>query len=136
MSNELLTQQQQAAASLLANGSMEKQAIAKYIGISRTTLYQWMKNDNFNAEVDRLKHEIKVFGQEIIAGKLAEAVSKYWNLIESTDNQRVKAEGYQYFINRNLGKPTSKLELEAGMKEAEVSDDILDAEFEEWDQEN
>ncbi|MDX5476486.1 MAG: helix-turn-helix domain-containing protein [Bacillaceae bacterium] len=136
MSNELLTQQQQAAASLLANGSMEKQAIAKYIGISRTTLYQWMKNDNFNAEVDRLKHEIKVFGQEIIAGKLAEAVSKYWNLIESTDNQRVKAEGYQYFINRNLGKPTSKLELEAGMKEAEVSDDILDAEFEEWYQEN
>ncbi|MGD6831424.1 phBC6A51 family helix-turn-helix protein [Sutcliffiella halmapala] len=133
MSNELLTQQQQAAASLLASGSMEKQAIAKHIGISRTTLYQWMKNDKFMAEVDRLKHEIKVFGQEIIAGKLAEAVSKYWDLIDSTDNQRVKAEGYQYFINRNLGKPTSKLELEAGMKEAEVSEDILDAEFDEWE---
>ncbi|WP_332633688.1 hypothetical protein [Halalkalibacter flavus] len=112
MSEGLLPQNQQAAASLLASGSKDKQQIAKTIGVSRTTLYNRMKDEKFKDEVDSLKHEIKVFGQDMIAGKLAEAVHKYGDLIDSTGNQRVKAERYQYFINRNLGKPTSKLDID------------------------
>jgi DNA-binding XRE family transcriptional regulator len=134
MSEGLLPQNQQAAASVLASGSMDKQQIAKTIGVSRTTLYNRMKDEKFKAEVDSLKHEIKVFGQDMIAGKLAEAVHKYGDLIDSTGNQRVKAEGYQYFINRNLGKPTSKLDIDTGINTAnEVDKDILDAEFGEWE---
>lgn len=130
-----LPHNKQIAAQLMAQGTMEKQEIAKAVGVNRSTLWNWEKNDEeFKAEVDRLKHEIKVFGMDMIAGKLAEAVQKYWELIESTDNQRVKAEGYQYFINRNLGKPTSKLDIDAGLKTNDTLDrDVLEAEFEEWD---
>jgi DNA-binding XRE family transcriptional regulator len=135
MSDNKLPQNKQMAAQLIAQGAMEKQEIASVVGVNRTTLWTWEKNDEkFKAEIDRLKQEIKVFGMDMIAGKLAEAVHKYWDLIDSTDNQRVKAEGYQYFINRNLGKPTSKLDIDTGMNVAnEVDKDILDAEFEEWE---
>ncbi|MED1443041.1 phBC6A51 family helix-turn-helix protein [Aeribacillus composti] len=135
MYNEKLTQQQIVAAQLLASGELEKKEIAKQIGISRQTLYNWInKDENFKAEVDRLRLELKSFGEELIAGKLVEAVKGYWDLIESTNNARVKAEGYRYFIDRNLGKPTSKLDIEAGMKENDqVDEDILEAEFDEWE---
>ncbi len=130
---ELLPQNKQVAAQLIASGALEKQEIAKIVGVSRQTLWEWEKNELFKGEIDRLKREIQVFGQDMIHGKLAEAVKRYWELIETTNNDRVKAEGYQYFINRNLGKPTSKLDIEAGMKESKVDEDVLESEFEEWE---
>ncbi|MBP1935016.1 phBC6A51 family helix-turn-helix protein [Ammoniphilus resinae] len=130
---ELLPQNQQIAAQLLASGAMEKQEIAKAVGVSRGTIYNWEKQEQFMEEVNRLKHEIKVFGMDMIAGKLAEAVQDYWRLIQETDNDRVKAEGYQYFINRNLGKPTTMIGMdEETGKVNKVNEDVLEAEFEEW----
>jgi transcriptional regulator with XRE-family HTH domain len=135
MLSEKLTQQQIVAAQLLASGSVEKQEIAKRIGISRSTLYNWInKDEGFNAEVDRLRHELKVFGEDLIAGRLVDAVKGYWDLIIQTENDRVAADGYKYFIDRNLGKPTTKLDVEAGMKqEQNIDNDILEAEFDDWD---
>jgi transcriptional regulator with XRE-family HTH domain len=137
MLNEKLTQQQIVAAQLLASGSVEKQEIAKSVGCSRSTLYNWInKDENFIAEVDRLRHELKVFGEDLIAGRLVDAVKGYWDLIIKTDNARVAADGYRYFIDRNLGKPTTKLDVEAGMKqEQNLDNDILEAEFDDWDKE-
>ncbi|MDQ1003977.1 DNA-binding CsgD family transcriptional regulator [Neobacillus niacini] len=111
MNEEKLTHQQQAAAQLLATGSHEKQEIAKIVGISRTTLYHYMKQDKFIAEVDRLKREFRTFGKELMESKLVEAVNGYWDLIKGTDNSMVAAKGYEFFIERSLGKLTNKAEI-------------------------
>jgi transposase len=136
MVNEKLTQQQLIAAQLIASGELDKTEIAKTVGVSRTSLYNWLnKNEEFKAEVNRLKHEVKSLGENLIAGKLVEAVKNYWQLIETTQDNRVKAEGYKYFIDRSLGKPTSKVDFEAGMKKEEtVDEDILEMEMDELDE--
>jgi transcriptional regulator with XRE-family HTH domain len=108
---EQLDNKRQAAAQLLALGGLEKQEIASKIGISRTTLWQWEKDDKMIAEVDRLKREFRIFGKELMENKLVEAVSGYWDLIKGTDNSMVAAKGYEFFIERSLGKLTNKAEI-------------------------
>jgi predicted DNA-binding protein YlxM (UPF0122 family) len=111
MSGELLSQQQQTAARLLAIGNLDKQGIADSIGISRTTLWQWEKSGKLSAEVDRIKLEYQNFGKQLMENKLVDAVNGYWSLIQSTDNAMVAKSGYEYFIDRSLGKVTSKTEI-------------------------
>lgn len=134
MSEELLTSQQQAAAQLLAIGGIEKQVIAERVGTSRTTLYNWInKNEKFIAEVHRLKHEFKIFGNELMQSKLVDAVNGYWDLIKKTNNDMVAAKGYEFYIERALGKVSSKMEITANTNDTnQVNVDILEAEHEKW----
>lgn len=136
MSDELLPKNQEAAAQLLAHGGIEKQEIAKQLQISRQTLWNWEnKDEKFKNRVDFLKREFESFGVELINSKFIQAVNGYWDLIRQTENDRVAADGYRYFIDRKLGKPTSKHEIEAGIKETnKVDEDVLESEFEEWSQ--
>lgn len=130
MSEHNLTKQQEAAAQLIADGELDKTDIAKTLGVSRQTLYHWLEKEYFRARVDTLRQEFESFGRELISSKFTWAVSGYIDLISSTRNDRVKAEGYRYIIDRKLGKPTNKVDL--GMKEQreEVDADVLEAEFE------
>ncbi|WP_407268935.1 phBC6A51 family helix-turn-helix protein [Radiobacillus sp. PE A8.2] len=136
MTEEKLPHNKEAAAQLLASGSIEKQHIADQLGISRTTLWAWEKNDeNFKARVDELKREFESFGIRLIESKLVDAVNEYWKLIKATDNARVAADGYRYFIDRKLGKPTSKHEIDTGIVNSTVDDDVLDVEYDQLEHE-
>lgn len=133
MSEEILSHQQQAAAQLLANGTLDKQEIAKRVGISRTTLYHYMKQDKFNAEVHRLKQEFRSFGKELMESKLVDAVNGYWDLINKSENAMVAAKGYEFFIERSIGKVSSNVKLTTEVENVKKVDvDILEAEQEKW----
>ncbi|MDP1419242.1 phBC6A51 family helix-turn-helix protein [Peribacillus simplex] len=124
---------QQTAAELLATGNIEKKEIAQTVGVSRTTLYNWMKkDDNFNAEVDRLKREHRNFGHQLIESKLVDAVNGYWKLISESNNDMVKKSGYEFFIERSLGKLSNKTEISVDNTVTKVDEDILDTEHERW----
>ncbi|MGN7941991.1 phBC6A51 family helix-turn-helix protein [Metabacillus sp. 22489] len=133
MSDELLSAEQESAAQLLAIGGIDKQDIADRLSISRTTLWKWEKNEIFRARVDEIKREFSSFGIGLIESKFVEAVNDYWNLIKTTENSRVKAEGLRYFIDRKIGKPTSKVDLGVnnGQNNDGVNEDVIDAEFDE-----
>jgi len=95
-----------------------------------------MKQDEFVMEVDRLKQELKSLGMNAMVGKLNNAVAEYWDLIHKTNDDRVKAEGYRYFINHNLGKPTTRLDIDTGQKpEGTTEKDVLEEELREFDEE-
>ncbi|MCD8510126.1 MAG: helix-turn-helix domain-containing protein [Bacillus sp. (in: Bacteria)] len=101
--NEPLDRKREAAAQLIAHGGIEKQEIAKQLDISRTTLWKWETSDDvFKARVDVLKREFESFGVPLIGSKFIEAVSGFWKLINKTDNDRVAADRYRYFIDRKL----------------------------------
>ena len=117
----------------LAEGEKPKTEIAKLVGISRQTVYDWLDDDEFKAELDRRLQQRKVLVEKIIDSKLEEAVKSLWELAKTTKNARVKAQTLQYLIDRALGKATSKLEVEAvQQKSANVDDDILEASYEDY----
>lgn len=137
MEEEKLNKKQIAAAQLLAVGGIEKQDIAKQVGVSRTTLYNWLtKNEDFKAEVASLKREFRNFGNELIESKLVDAVDGYWNLIKQSNNDMVAAKGYEFFIERSLGKLTNNLTLTTEVNNMKpVDEDILDQEYKKFEQE-
>lgn len=134
MSMNKLPHDKEAAAQLLAYGGVEKQDIAKQLGISRTTLWTWEKNDDdFKARVDELKQEFEGFAKDLIQSKLVDAVNEYWKLINTSENDRVKAEGYKFFIERQLGKVTNKVELTTEINNTSLDEDILNVEYDDLD---
>lgn len=137
MNEEKLNKQQLAAAQLLAVGGHEKQEIAKQVGVSRTTLYNWLtKNDDFKAEVASLRREFRNFGTELIESKLVDAVNGYWELITKSNNPMAAAKGYEFFIERSLGKLTNNHSITTEIENKKVIDeDILDLEYKKFEQE-
>ncbi|MEH6957776.1 phBC6A51 family helix-turn-helix protein [Neobacillus drentensis] len=138
MSEEKLNKQQLAAAQLLAIGTIDKQDIAKSVGISKQTLYNWInKNKEFMAEVDSIKRDYKNFGQQIMEARLLDAVNGYWDLIHKTNNPMVSSKGYEFFIERSLGKVTNNIKLSTEIDNTKTVDkDVLEAEFAEFEQGN
>ncbi|WP_416826111.1 hypothetical protein [Ectobacillus polymachus] len=84
------------------------------------------------AELDKRLHQRKVFVEKIIDSKLDSAVDQLLELAETTQYARVKAQVLEYIIGRSLGKPTTKVDLEVGLKDNKsVPVDVLEQEFEE-----
>lgn len=135
MSDKKLNQQQLAAAQLLAIGPIDKQDIAKQVGVSKQTLYNWInKNVEFMAEVDSVRQDFKNFGKQLMEARLVDAVDGYWDLIKKSKNGMVSAKGYEFFIERSLGKLTNNLNLTTKVNNIKpVDEDILEAEMKEFD---
>lgn len=131
MSEQTLTNIQEAAAQLLADGELEKQEVAKRLGIARATLYNWINNETFSMRVDSLRHEFESFGKDLLSTKFTWAVNGYLDLISTTKNDRVKAEGFRYVIDRKLGKPTQHVRDETKADNANVDEETIENEFDE-----
>lgn len=115
---------------MLARGGIERKEIAEQVGISRATLYNWLKKPEFNAEVDRRIQEYKDFGHMMFLTYLPRAIEGYWNMTTNTRNHNAAGAGYQYFIDRSLGKTTDKTEVTVNSvdKGNEIEPVILDME--------
>ncbi|MGF7057200.1 phBC6A51 family helix-turn-helix protein [Brassicibacter mesophilus] len=129
----MLDQQKILAIQLLVDGELSRTDIAKKVGVSRQALYNWLDNDEFKAELNRRIQDRKVLCEKIIDSKLQDAVDKLWELQLSTQNSRVKAEVLKYFIDRALGKPASKLEMNDSRENKEnITDNDILANIEEY----
>lgn len=127
-----IDQKKQDAVNMLVQGTMKRTDIANKLGISRTTLYDWMNNSDFIAALDKAQQQIKDLGERNIAAKLNTAIDEYWELRNTTTNEAVKNDIYRYFIDRSLGKPSSKIDLTAeAIQPHNIDADVLEKEFEE-----
>ncbi|MEH7419566.1 phBC6A51 family helix-turn-helix protein [Neobacillus drentensis] len=132
---DLLDDRKNLCIQLLAEGELPKTEIAKRCGIVRQTIYDWLDNPEFKAELDRRLQQRKVLVEKVIDSKLENAVESLFTLADTTDNARVKAQVLQYIIDRGLGKPVSKHEIKADMGDPnKVTEDVLEAEFQEFEQ--
>lgn len=117
------------AIQLLVDGESTKVDIANKIGVQRSTLYDWLNNKEFKAELDKRIQERKNLCEKIIDSKLQDAVRILWETIETTKDMRVKAQLLTYTIDRALGKPTTKMDIEAGAKQIKQDNDVLEEAF-------
>jgi predicted DNA-binding protein YlxM (UPF0122 family) len=108
--------------------------ISQKIGRSRQAIYDWLKNPEFKAALDERLQENKAQAEKIVNSKLPEALYKMWNLIEKSQSDKVKADLLKYWVDRQLGKPTSKVTLDSEDTEDKEDVDILE-ELEELDNE-
>ena len=58
---------------------------AKAAGVSRVTLYRWLKQESFQAELDKQKNELIKRSSRKLAGALEQAVDVLIDLLEAKD---------------------------------------------------
>lgn len=116
-----LTEQQYKCIEMLLDGELSKVDIAKELDISRPTLYRWLKDDRFLSELQELTNEQKRQTQNYINSKALMAAKKLWALTDSSDT-RTKCAVLQDWLNRSVGKPAAKMEIEDKREHSEDYD--------------
>ena len=76
-----LTQNQLAAMPYLASSSTVSEA-AKRLGINRTTIYRWMEDDEFRAELKRLRNEAAGLARAEIKGLMLKSICVFADAME------------------------------------------------------
>ena len=113
---------------LLVTGEYTMQEIADLVGVARNTLYTWLEREEGKAEMDKRLHEVRTNAAKLFDAKLDKAIDEYWKLAMTTTDVRTKQVALSYWIDRSLGKTTSKLDINDTRNESNVSEeDILSA---------
>ncbi|MBM7631112.1 phBC6A51 family helix-turn-helix protein [Geomicrobium sediminis] len=129
----MLNEPMMRAVELIAEGQLNKSEIASRVGISRPTLYKWLDNEEFKAEVHSRLHKERVFAEKMIEARLEFAINKLHEIAKDSSNRRVQAQTLQYLVDRALGKPTTRVDLDQVTSTAQgVEGDVLDAELDKW----
>lgn len=131
----MLDDRKERAISLLIQGEQITN-IAKSMGLSRTTIYNWMMDDEFRNELGKREQEIKTQGNRMILNKLNSCIDELLSIALSGDSEKVRSDTAQYLVDRVLGKPTSKIEQSAEQNENNVSKDLVLDAIEDKDEES
>lgn len=99
------------AVELLINGDLTRTEIAAELGITRTTLYRWMNDARFQAELQKETDQIKRQAALFIDRKAYQAAKKLWELAECGDN-RTKVNAVDSILNRSIGKANTNITIE------------------------
>ena len=87
--------------------------IAKDIGISRSTLYNWLDDDEFKNELDTLRQDIQTSTKEHVMNKIKLYVDELEELaLNKETSPKVRADLLKYMVNRVWGNTTTKVEVE------------------------
>lgn len=81
---------------------------AKLADVNRKTIYAWLADEEFKAELDRQTQLIKKSGEQRLMSKLETYIQELEKIALTSKNEKNKMDSLQYLINRNLGTPTNK----------------------------
>lgn len=115
----------QAVELLVLEGKTQKE-ITEILDIHRNTISDWVHKGNFKAAMQKCENERTRQTLRSIRSKSAIAVDRLWNMAESTNDKRVAKEIYMYIIDRDLGKITSKIEIDDNRDNTTVDIDMED----------
>lgn len=110
---------------LLIEGRKTKQDIAKIVGIHRTVVYDWLKDSEFIAELDKQLHEIRTQTEHKICGMANAVADELYNIALTSKDVRTRNSACQYILDRVLGKPTSTTSVNAVVSDNSETIDIL-----------
>jgi AcrR family transcriptional regulator len=132
----MITNDQNEAINMLIEGTA-KTDIARKLGVSRSSIYNWIDDADFKAELDRRIQQLTTFGTKIINTKIETAIEELWAFRNKTTNHKVKADILMHFIDRGIGKIPTKIETTTNEdKGIPLDKDTLAAEFDKEDNED
>lgn len=80
--------------------------VAKLTGVSRTALYNWLEEENFKAELNRQRQEIKDSAKERINANIGVYIAQLHEIATTSQSEKARIEANIYLLNRVLGTPT------------------------------
>lgn len=111
-----------------------KTNVAKKIGVSRQTVYEWLQDPEVIEEMKNRREELIQAGNEKLSSRLDTYLEVLHGLATSSTDKRTQATCAMYLTDRILGKVPAAIEV-PNNKNENVPKDILESEFEEVDQE-
>lgn len=106
--------------------------ISKKIGVSRTTIYDWKKQEEFAAELDRIEQEFISSAIYKLKRAAPVAADKLIKLLNGK-YEKTQLSAAIDLLDRTAGKATTKVEVSNDKDSKSVSKDILESEFNEVD---
>ncbi len=89
--------------------------IAKICGVGRATLYNWLDNKDFKAELDKQRQDIKINIEAKVVSKLGVYLDELHKIATTSKNDKERRSACEYLVDRALGKSTTRV--------ADVSED-------------
>ena len=80
--------------------------IAKMLKVSRGTIYNWMDDENFKADLNKQRQEIKNASKERINACIGIYISELHKIATTSQSEKARIEASTYLLNRVLGTPT------------------------------
>jgi AcrR family transcriptional regulator len=121
-------------AALLKAQGIEVTKIAETIGISRATFYNWLADEEFKAELCRLRQEFITQGSDMVACLTPKVIKKIAWLMDHSDSDKVKLDAATKLLDKTISNAT-KITLDDSRDDKDnVTTDILDAELKEFDE--
>ncbi len=108
---EGFTEKQLKAIEVLMTSEGNISKAAREVGVSRPTIYNWLDNPRFKAEVEKREKQILDDVRKQFIRKLPQALEKLWELTDSTD-KRARIEAIKYWVDRSLGKMSASIQLQ------------------------
>ncbi|KFX58424.1 helix-turn-helix domain-containing protein [Clostridium botulinum] len=109
----IITDKHIQAINLILMGNLTNANIAKTVGVSEKTIYNWLDNKDFKVELqkrtDELNSQQTEEGRRQILGLLPLAISNIAEIMADKDNPKF-FETNKYIVDRNLGNTTTKIE--------------------------
>lgn len=105
----MLHEKQLQAAKLYCEG-MKPIDIAKIVGISRQSFYDWMKKEEFTSELDRLTNEMKTAAEKSLSNNVERYIKELEVIAFTGRSEKNRTDALTYLLDRVLGKSTTKVQ--------------------------
>lgn len=115
------------AAQLRSQG-LDVTEVAKECGISRTSFYNWMDEEEFKAELSRCEQEFLTTTRKMLAAYGPKAVTKLIALSNKATSEKVQMDATAKILDKLISN-ANKLEIDDARDSETVSVDILNEEL-------
>lgn len=100
-----LDNRQLKAIELLASGETIR-VVADSVGVNRKTIYDWLKKENFKAELDRQVKELKSNVEKKLLSNVNPFLDELTKIALYSESDKTRLDAITYCINRLVGTPT------------------------------
>lgn len=100
--------------------------VARIVGVNRKTVYNWLDNKEFKAELDRQTTEQKNQIDNKILIKVEPIINKLLDIALKSSSDKTALDACIYAINRLVGSPTHKTqEVQQEQLQEEINLDVV-----------
>ena len=120
------------AIELLASGETVR-VVADSVGVNRKTVYDWLKKENFKAELDRQVKELKSNVEKKLLSNVNPFLDELTKIALYSESDKTRLDAITYCINRLVGTPTKVQQDITGEDTKENNKIDIDSVLEEMD---